>query len=402
MGGNRFVFVVCGGTEHIETLHFSLRYLLHFSKNEVWVVTDSSRNEIPVVHDKVIDIKTPAHYNHHQASIYLKVGLNKFVPKGYNYCYLDTDVIALGPECDEVFNYKKGPVTFAADHCRMPKFSPHAVKCNCLVQNRKEIAELEALMEIYDPSRKVQDPVMEKKKQDLVKKFEIIKQKKISYLWLSVRFVTTLKRFKLDDDTYYDRWKKIWHDKEGRVIITPAENMVADIEANSQWRWNSIKRRWYGPDGRDVYNLECPHLGEYIKNRFGTEVRDANFQHWNGGVFLFNDESEEFLNMWFERTMQVFTWPEWFTRDQGTLISTVWQLGLQDNPLLPKKFNFIADYNNHRMMMDEQGNFTDDAFKNKVKPALIHIYHNFGKKGWDVWDYVESIGEKFNAVYERA
>lgn len=395
MPGNKFVFVVCGAREHVDTLHFSLEYLKYFSKNEIIVVTDSSRNEIAVEHDNVIDVRTPENFTHHQASIYLKTGLHRFLPSGHNYCYLDTDVIALSRECDDIFNQAQGSITFAADHCRMPKFSPHAVKCDCLVRNRKEIAELEALMEKFDPGRKEQDPVMEKKKQHLIRQFEIIKQNKFSYLLLSIRFLLTLNKFKLDEDTYYDRWKKVWHDREGKVIITPAESMVKDIEKNSKWRWNALKRRWMGPDGSDVYDLECPHLAEYIYNRFKIEVKDKNFQHWNGGVFLFNDASHDFMEAWFNKTMEIFTYPEWMTRDQGTLIATVWQFGIQNQALLPKRFNFIADWHNHKLMVDEKGGFTDDAFKTRLHPAFIHIYHNFGKRGWDVWDYVEGVKKSF-------
>lgn len=392
MSANKFVFVVCGGRDHIETLHFSLRYLKCFSCNEIVIVTDSTRNEIPVNHENIVDVKTPEYFTHHQASIYLKTGLHKFLPKGFLYCYIDTDVIALSEECDDVFNQKKGIITFAADHCRLPKFSPHAVKCNCLEKNKKEIAELEILMEKYDPSRKVKDAEMEEKKKQLIKKFEILKQSKLTYFFIALRFVTTLKKFKLDDDTFYDRWEKIWHDKAGRIIITPAESMVKDIEKNSKWRWNAVRRRWLDESGNDVYNLECPHLAEYIFNRFSINVEDKKFQHWNGGVFLFDDSSHNFMQSWFDKTMEIFTYPEWMTRDQGTLIATVWQFGLQNNPLLSSKFNFIADYHSSQIMMDGEGNFTDDAFKTKLRPALIHIYHNFGKRGWDIWDYVEEVG----------
>ena len=76
MSANKFVFVVCGGCEHIETLHYSLQFLKKFSANEIIVVTDAARNEVPVQHDNVIQVDTPTHFNHHQASIYLKVGLN--------------------------------------------------------------------------------------------------------------------------------------------------------------------------------------------------------------------------------------------------------------------------------------------------------------------------------------
>jgi hypothetical protein len=78
MKNNCFVYVVCGDKEHIDTLHYSLLFLKHFSSNKIIVLTDSSRNETPVIHDSIIDIKTPEKYNNHQASIYLKTGVNQF------------------------------------------------------------------------------------------------------------------------------------------------------------------------------------------------------------------------------------------------------------------------------------------------------------------------------------
>lgn len=401
MSRNKFVFVVCGAKEHIDTLHFSLRYLQHFSKNEIIVVTDAKRNEIPVIHNNIIQVDTPENFSHHQASIYLKVGLNKFLPKGFTYCYLDTDVVAINEECDEVFNYKSGIVTFAKDHCIMPKFSPNAVRCDCSVKNKQDRAELEALMEKYDPAKKITDPVMEEKKRKLINEFAVIKRNRLQYFFIALRFVLTLKTFKLNDDMYYNRWKKLWHDAEGRIIIPPAEDMFRDIEKNSHWRWNSFKKRWIGPDGRDVFNPECHHLAEYIKTKFGIEVKDKNFQHWNGGVFLFDDSSEDFMNAWFDKTMQIFNDPQWYVRDQGTLIATVWQFGLQHNPVLPQKFNFIADYTTPGVMMNSEGAFTDNAFKTKVYPAFLHVYHCWGKKGWDIWEYIERVGEKFLVPDEK-
>lgn len=399
---NKFVFVVCGAKEHIDTLHFSLKYLQHFSKNEILVVTDSSRNEISVVFDTVVDVKTPEHFTNHQASIYLKVGLNKFLPKGHTYCYLDTDVVAINNECDDVFKYKSGLVTFAKDHCIMPKFSPNAVKCNCSIVNRREKVELEALMEKYDPAKKYNDPLMEEKKRKLINEFALIKKDRLKYLLIVLRFVTTLKTFKLNDDMFYNRWKKMWHDAEGRVIIPPAEDMFRDIEKNSHWRWDSFRRRWVGLDGRDVFNPECYHLAEFIQQKFGIEVKNKKFHHWNGGVFLFDDNSEGFMNAWFDKTMEIFKDENWYTRDQGTLIATIWQFGLQENATLPKRFNFIADYTTPSMMMNSEAEFTDDAFRTKVKPVFLHIYHNWGKSGWDVWEYVLDIGKKFTLQNEIA
>ena len=402
MAVNKFVFVVCGGSDHIDTLHFSLRYLKHFSKNEIIVVTDSLRNAIPIVHTNIIDVKTPEHFTNHQASIYLKTGLNKFLPKGFSYCYLDTDVVALSSDCDNIFDFRQGPVTFAADHCRMPQFSLSAVNCNCTEINNKRIAEIEALKAKYDPQIGLRDPVIQAKREKLLEKFEVMKRNKISYLFTSLRFNLARDKFILDDDIFFDRKEKGWYDSDGNIIIPHDESMIADIERNSAWKWNVATQRWFDGEGRDVYNLSCPHLGQYILNRFGIEVTDKNFQHWNGGVFLFDDNSEDFLNAWFDKTMQIFTWPEWKVRDQGTLIATIWQFGLQNQALLPKKFNFISDWNNIDIMVDDEGNFTDDGFVTSLRPALIHIYHNFGRRGWNIWDYVSALLPGDNSTLENA
>lgn len=131
MTNNLFVFVVCGSKEHIDTLHFSLEYLKKYSQNTILVLTYSTRNEIPISHEHVIDVQAPTEFNHHQASIYLKTGIHKFVPKGHNYCYIDSDVIAFSPEVDAIFDEFIEPIRFAPDHCRLNYFSPYAVNCNC-------------------------------------------------------------------------------------------------------------------------------------------------------------------------------------------------------------------------------------------------------------------------------
>jgi len=127
MPKNIFIFVVCGAKEHIDTLHFSLPYLKKHSKNDIWVFTDSKRNEIPILHDDIIDIETPKDFDHHQASIYLKTGIHKFVPSGNNY----TDIIAYNDKVDLIFDEFITPIRFAPDHCTMPYFSPYSLNCGC-------------------------------------------------------------------------------------------------------------------------------------------------------------------------------------------------------------------------------------------------------------------------------
>ena len=391
-----FVFVVCGAREHIETLHFSLNALHRYSKNKIIVLTDSSRNEIQVEWKNVIDVKTPEQFNHHQASIFIKTSLHRLLPKGNTYCYLDTDVIALDRKVDDIFKYKEGIVTFAQDHCTMPKFSPHAVHCDCVALNKTKIDELEFLMEKYNPIPYRHDPVMVKKRNELLQKFETLKKDKLNYFFISLRFLATFRKFKLDDDSYYDRWKRAWMDKEGRIIFPKVEtkSMIRDMEKNTPWRWNAKRNRWIGPDGSDVYDLQCYHLAEYINDKFGIEVKEKSFQHWNGGVFLFDDSSHPFLDSWHEKTMAIFDDPNWKTRDQGTLIATAWEFGLQNNPLLPVEYNFIADYNHPTMIYHGELTFDIDEKVKAIKPHFIHIYHNWGDTTWEVWNDVFSFLSK--------
>lgn len=398
MKERKFVFVVCGAKEHINTLHFSLRALENFSKNEIWIVTDSTRNEIPVIYKNIIDVRTPEQFNHHQASIYLKTSLYKILPKGNLYCYLDTDVIALNDQVDDIFNHKTDIINFAADHSRMHQFSPYAVNCGCLDRNKKDWRELNGILKLYDSTAEVTDPVALKKQQDLKKKFEIIKLNKLRLLGVAAQYVFPFKTLHLDDHIFYDKAQRIWFDAEHHAILydIPKKD-IEQIEKNSNWKWNILKRRWISPEGRDVHQLECNHLKEAIEQKFEVKINHEKWQHWNGGVFLFDDESKNFMHLWHTRTMKIFKDPRWKTRDQGTLIATAWQLGLQNTPLLSKKFNFIADPSNPKLMIDESGEFiSDDAFETKYAPSFIHIFHRFGETGWDVWDWIiEKLGTNY-------
>lgn len=392
------MFVVCGTREHVEQLHFSLRALRHFSKNEILVLTDAARNEITVEWSNVIDISTSPEFNHHQSSIFLKTAIHRFLPQGNRYCYLDTDVIAIDQTVDDIFNHKTGAVTFAKDHCTMPKFSPYAVNCDCLERNKQEIAELEYLMEKYNPLPHRFDPEMMRKRKELLMKFHQMKKDKLGYFLISLRFNAAFRKFRLDENYHYDKRKKAWCDKEGRVLFPKIQprSMERDIEKNSHWRWNDATSRWVGPDGRDVFDLQCPHLAQYISEKFGIAVSDKNFQHWNGGVFLFDDASHQFLESWHRKTMAIFKDPRWKTRDQGTLIATAWEFGMQHNPLLPVEFNFIADYNHPTMVYKNNLTFDVDENHQNVRPHFIHIYHHWGDAGWKVWNDVEA---HVNKVY---
>lgn len=390
MALNKFVFVVCGAKEHVDTLHFSLSMLQRFSSNEIIVVTDTKRNEIPVSYTNVIDFDTPSNLDHHQASIYLKTSLHKILPVGPLYCYLDTDVIAVNSSVDEIFAQKQGVITFAPDHSKMHQFSPYAVNCGCLTRNRAEWNELKQILNRYNNVPQVTDSKLLLKQQSLKQRFELAKRNPVGLLSTAARYILPIQRMMFDDFAVYDKRSRIWYDLEGNVIMyDESPDVIKQIEVNTKWRWSAIKRRWISPNGENIHELSCQHLREKIQTKFDVIIDKHHWQHWNGGVFLFDESSHIFMRLWHQRTMKIFKDPEWKTRDQGTLIATVWQLGLQNSFTLSKKYNFIADPSNPRLMLsDDKRYITDDAFVTQHEPAFMHIFNQFGDVNWWVWQWI--------------
>jgi len=275
---NAFVYVVCGRRKHIDTLHRSLKWLEWNANSDIIVVTDVNRNEIPIKHRHVIHVETPAHFNHHQASIYLKTSLHRHVPGNYKkYCYLDSDVLAVNHRADQVFTFFTPPITFAQDlpiaENNVSRFSPWAVNCPCTGLN----------------------------------------------------------------DT-----------------------------------------------------ASCHHLPDAIRQKFGIIVA-PDWVHWNGGVFVFTlQHSAAFMEQWHQNTLQIFENSYWQTRDQGTLIVTVWQNGLQNQPVLPQKFNFIADLNNAFLCFQPLEGYALHPGLPKTNPIFLHLFHsNLENPNWSLKADVE-------------
>jgi hypothetical protein len=274
--GNVFVYAVTGNA-HIEQVNRSLRFLKHFSRQEIVVV--AARFDQPIDHDQVIRAEFPDEFDDHQASILLKTGLHQRLElRDRTWCYLDSDVFAVHEDVDRIFEQKHGVVAFAADHSRLSNFSRFAVRCACT----------------------------------------------------------------------------------GGC---------------------------------------CDHLREAIESKFGVVVPDPEWQHWNGGVFVFDAQSVEFLNAWHEATREILRDPYWKTRDQGTLIATVWKFGLENLPTLPRTFNTIVDgmrgLDDHQRAAATPSTFAvDESYSlepgSPTHPAFLHFIGNTCKRGWRNWDEAEA------------
>jgi hypothetical protein len=384
-----FVFVVCGAREHIDTLHYALEALRKVTDSRIIVVTDRSRNELAIAHDDVVNVQVPAQFDHHQASIFLKTGLHRILPAGPLYCYLDTDVVALDTEVNDIFGHYAAPITFGADHCRADQFSPAALRCGCDSMFQAWETELKGLFLKYkDLSR---PPENEEKKRILEQKLEDIKKDRLRYKLISWRFNLSKRFFHLDEDSILDKRNQVWVDRHGNPILyeNTVESAVDIIERETPYRLDRGDGITWLRDGKNVFDCRCGHLNEAISETFGIEVKQPDWQHWNGGVFLFDERSHSFLDDWHRMTLEAFALPYWKTRDQGTLIATVWKHGLQDHPVLDPKFNFIADHGHRERKHLGNLEFEVAGVDGKVRPAFIHVYHHWADPLWDVWQEVE-------------
>jgi hypothetical protein len=144
----------------------------------------------------------------------------------------------------------------------------------------------------------------------------------------------------------------------------------------------------------DRRTVPCSHLAQAIERKFGVSVQDE-WVHWNGGVFLFGADGLTFMEMWHTLTMQIFEDPYWRTRDQGTLIATVWKLGLQRQACLPLEYNFILDLNNSELRHDRPIGYTLHKSIPGIHPTLLHLMHTgFDRPEWSFARDVEDVLEK--------
>ncbi len=384
-----FVFVVCGAAEHLNMLKESYAWLLARTQYPIFVVTDSKRNEYPIDYPNLIDVKVDSSFNHHQASIYLKTYLHRILPSNMLAVYLDSDILAWNDNVDKIFDEYVSPVTFAPDHCKLKQFSSYAVNCKCLetFQIFRNLVEHEIkINDIYSQSndifiinqRRLLMDLVANEKSSLLKKFRF-------YL----RYFLSLRRFKINE-FILDKSSQLWYDASGHAIMQNVS--LKKIAHKLNLRWNILKQEIQLADGRAVFVDNCDHLKENIESKFSIRIKQANWQHWNGGVFLFHTGQNLFMQTWHDLTLQIFSDPNWKIRDQGTLVATVWKLGLQNHPMLSKTWNLIIDYNTSGIFLQDDGSFIIKGVK--IFPNFIHVYHHFGDTSWDLWNKIQTFKPK--------
>jgi hypothetical protein len=397
---NYFVFVVCGNREYIDQLNFSLKYLKHFSKFPILVVSDLQRNEVNIEHDDIIDIHTPDSLNHHEASIFLETGLYKYLDIENNmYCYLDSDVVAVDYSINEVFDHFSAPITFAIDHSSIDLHSPHAMNCDCLFnQQEKEKAFSKIIKQLPILSKK-QEAINDGKK--LAAYFNTLKHQPIKHIFsifrfLIHRYLLCSSRFSFNSFTF-NYGDKTWLNTSGDIIDYDFKYYLKKLGENHGLYYSKINKRWENKDGTiaEPEMPQCNHLRKHVEKQYQLQV-PPSYRHLNGGVFLFNGQSKEIMEFWHKITCAEMQKDNIRTKyiDQVTITAAAFKFNVSQNKTVPIKFNFICDYEHPGTHYSHEKGYTFNGFKTTFVPAFLHIYHHWSDQNWDIWQSVIHLGKK--------
>lgn len=191
----------------------------------------------------------------------------------------------------------------------------------------------------------------------------------------------------------YESEKRRWFDREGHFLFE--EDFVATkIQEKTGYILDRSTGTWSKGDLEIGEHIESDRLRECIDETFGVKVEEQNWQHWNGGVFLFSEKSCDFLKTWHLRCREIFNDPRWHTRDQGTLIATAWSSGLGEHPTFPMQYNFLADYYSDFIRYRGEFSFDLSGKQKDIQPSFLHIYHHFGDRSWNLWQDIEKLRQE--------
>ena len=395
MSAPGFVLAVCGGEEHQRRLDEALSFLRAFSRREVTVVTDPRRNARPIAGARVVEVPTPAGLDDRAAAIWLKVSLPELLPGPAPRCYLDTDVLALSAEVDEVFDAFVPPVTFASDlpspGADLRRFSRHAVACPCREEGERLerfFARLDALTALHrahhdlaaldDPGfyrgarfegerrrgrwwRGVARAAWPDGSLRFEQRFEAGEPVSIRYAfpgssWSLEKRAGEPRGVWSDGSDGAWRWVEVagggyWEDERGDSF-----RRLPGVDGREEAWWfraGEPRRRWSERPGHDHGGVwldreggdlgECDHLAEALEASFGVAIPDRRWVPWNGGVYLFSDASRDLFAAWRSFASAILDDPRFVARDQGALAAAVHRCGLATHARLPSRFNRIVD-----------------------------------------------------------
>ena len=284
-----FVYAVCGSKKYLDELKISFEQLKVLTTHPIYIVTDENRNEYRIDFGSVIHVDIPSNFNNKEASIFLKTSLINYLPKHELFCYLDSDVIAVNTGIQFIFQEYTAPITFADDMCTIDEFSPFSINCNC--------------KEVRDYEEKVLNEYFSNQK-------------------IKMRFNIPMKLG--------------WPSKIANAI----SEFIRNPKGKKDYDFDNFQ--FVDTNKMTMEKLKCTHLREHLESKFEVLGIEEHFTHWNGGVFLFSEKSKNFLLDWHTKVLEIFADSDWVNRDQGALIASHFNLGLQKSPRLSSKYNCIV------------------------------------------------------------
>jgi hypothetical protein len=356
-----FVYSVVGKGKHSARVDNSVRLLQSMTNKEIYVVAGKDRHNVSSSGNK-IEVALPKDLDDHEASIWLKTSLNKYLPTGKRYAYLDSDVLPVHNP-DAIFEQFKDPIMFARDQATIDRFSPYAVSCGCL---KDKIDQQLALQEQIDQFANYSKSILPKdvlfEKQKRLKR--LLSDEMIFQKWLRfIRFNLARKKYHLSGEFYFDKEKSIWYDNDEEIILYHEPNQ--HIQQHSPYTHDDQTNRWLNAKHEDIHDVQCSHLRESLLNKFDVAA-DGKELLWNGGIFLFDEGSNDFMNTWHQIVCDILSDHRWRTRDQAALYITSRKFNLDPaENHLEKKWNWLITENTELdLLMNE-----------KVKPHFVHLMH---------------------------
>jgi glycosyltransferase involved in cell wall biosynthesis len=124
-----FVYCVCGN-EQVARVNRALQFIKRFTTLDI--VVAKARAFIPIYHDQVIECRVPDEFTNQAATTSLKTALHRMLPtQSAEWCYLDSNVIAVDKDIARIFDRRRGPAGFPRDRAEIDSQSPNVAGCGC-------------------------------------------------------------------------------------------------------------------------------------------------------------------------------------------------------------------------------------------------------------------------------
>src|SRR5690606_3077345 len=136
---------------------------------------------------------------------------------------------------------------------------------------------------------------------ELQNHFLLLKENKIKKIKTAIRFFISFPIFRLNNEFSYNRREKYWLNSRYEIVLYDTSPKL--IEKYTCLKYNRFTQMRLNEFKEDIWADKCHHLQAYILDKFNVTITNKNFQHWNGGVFLFDGQAHEFLKAWFDKTM---------------------------------------------------------------------------------------------------